>query len=150
MTEGAQRSARSSLAPALGAAALAAVALVLSIGMLLWRSGAQRQVIDAETARCRNGDLAACDNLRSQCLKRSGESCTALAESILANNPQRDAHEALRLLNEGCDLRDRNACLRAASLLQAGTLLPPDAPTAARLRQRACTLGAPQACPSSE
>lgn len=144
MNEGVRRSA--GIGPALGAVGVAVVAVVLSIGILLWRSGAQRQVIDAETARCRNADLVACDNLRSQCIKRSGESCTALAESILASAAPHDTREAVRLLGEACELRDRNACVRAASLLSKGDGVPADPGRATELRARACTLGATDAC----
>jgi hypothetical protein len=144
MNEGVRRSA--GLGPVLGAVGVAIAALVLSIGVLVWRSGAQRQVIDAQTARCRNADLAACDNLRSQCIKRSGESCTALAESILASAAPHDIREAVRLLAEACELRDRNACLRAASLLAKGDGVPADPGRATQLRARACTLGATDAC----
>src|SRR5882672_9401971 len=108
-------SSRSNIAPALGAAAVAVLAVVGAVVILVWRGGAQRDLLDAEMARCQQADMAACDALRSQCMKRSGEACESLAESLLRS--KRDAKDAMRLLSEACALSTRKACLRGGRLL---------------------------------
>src|SRR4051812_16967300 len=127
MTEGARRAPHlAGLGPVLGAVGVAGGALVLSVAILVWRGGAQRQVLDAETARCRKADLAACDQLRSQCIKRSGESCTPPAESIPAPPAPPDTREAVRPPGEACELRARPACLRPSKPLGTGDGPPAD------------------------
>lgn len=135
---------RSNIAPALGAAAVAVLAVVGAVALLIWRGGAQRDLLDAEMARCEKADMAACDALRSQCMKRSAEACESLAESLFRSN--RDMKDAVRLLSEACALSNRNACLRGGRRLLEGDGVPKDTATATRLLDRGCNLGAREAC----
>src|SRR5882724_1560647 len=117
MTDAMRLSGKSGMAPALGAAGFTLLAVGISLGILVWRGGAQREILDAESARCIKADLKACDVLRNQCLKRNGEACEALASSIWQSGPNRDLREAMRLYSESCQLRDRSACVGAARKL---------------------------------
>jgi TPR repeat protein len=128
---------RSNMAPALGAAAVTVLAAVGAVVIIVWRGGAQRDLLDAEMARCQKADMAACDALRSQCMKRSAEACESLAESLFRSN--RDMKDAMRLSN-------RNACLRGGRRLLEGNGVPKDIAEATRLLDRGCTLGAREAC----
>ncbi|HEX4335456.1 MAG TPA: hypothetical protein VH062_06050 [Polyangiaceae bacterium] len=146
MTDAAPQTARSGYAPAIGAAAIAVVALGLSVGMLVWRGGAQREVLDAVTARCERSEPQACDALRNLCLKRNGDGCEALAQTILAAKPPGDVRDAMHLLSEACELRNRRACMTAARKLLDGDGIPKDTAEAARLLDRGCELGEREAC----
>ena len=92
--------------------------------------------------------MAACDALRSQCMKRSAEACESLAESLFRSN--RDTKDAMRLLAEACALSNRNACLRGGRRLLEGNGVPKDIAEATRLLDRGCTLGAREACALKE
>ena len=149
MTDATGGSPRSNMAPALGAAAVAVLAVAGAVGLLVWRGGAQRDLLDAEMARCQKADMAACEALRSQCLKRSAEACESLAESLLRSH--RDTKDAMRLLSEACALSNRNACLSGGRrLLEGGDGLPKDVSGAVRLLDRGCRLGAREACALAE
>jgi hypothetical protein len=148
MTDASSGSNRSNILPALGAAGVAVLAVVGAVALLIWRGGAQRDLLDAEMARCQKADMAACDALRSQCMKRSGEACESLAESLLRSG--RDTKDAVRLLSEGCALGNRNACLGGGRRLLEGDGVPKDTATATRLLDRGCKLGAREACALTE
>jgi hypothetical protein len=139
---------RSNIAPALGAVAVAVLAIAAAVALLVWRGGAQRDLLDAEMARCLKADMAACDALRSQCIKRSGEACESLAESLFRSN--RDTKDAMRLMSEGCALGNRNACLRGGRRLLEGNGIRKDVAEAKRLLERGCRLGAREACSLDE
>ena len=141
-------SSRSNLAPALGAVAVAVLAIAGAVALLVWRGGAQRDLLDAEMARCMKADMVACDALRSQCIKRSGEACESLAESLFRTN--RDTKDAIRLMSEACTLGDRNACLRGGRRLLEGNGVPKDTAAATPLLERGCKLGAREACALEE
>jgi TPR repeat protein len=123
------------------------LALGIAVGVALWQSSAQRQVLDAQQERCAKGDAASCDALRSLCLKRYGDACESLAEAILASPAERrDDRDAMRLLSEACDLRSRRACVRGARKLLEGEGVAKDPDGAKRLVDRGCELGAKEAC----
>jgi TPR repeat protein len=133
--------------PAIGGAILASALCVgIAVGFLRWREDAQRQLLNERKGRCGRGDLAACDLLRSACLKRVGEGCLALAETYLAPGPRHDGPEGVRLLTEACDHHMVEACRRAALLYEEGRDVPLDRDRAAALLKRACTLGDATAC----
>jgi len=147
VTEAVHKVDRSGLWPALWALAAGVLALGGAVAVALWQSGAQRQVLDAQQGRCEKGDPGACDALRSLCLKRNGDGCEALAESILASPPERrDVRDAMQLLSEACELRTRRACVRAGRKLLEGDGVAKDPAAAARLFDRGCELGAREAC----
>jgi hypothetical protein len=125
---------------------IALVALGLSVGLLVWRGGAQREVLDTVTARCEKGDPGACDALRNLCLRRNGDGCEALATTILTAPSKGDVRDAMHLLSEACELRNRRACLRAGRKLLDGDGVSRDAAEAGRLLARGCELGDPEAC----
>jgi TPR repeat protein len=79
-------------------------------------------------------------------MKRSGEACTALAESILGAGGGADVREAMRLLKEGCLYRDRTACMHAGRMYLSGDRVAKDADQARSLLDRACELGAKEGC----
>ena len=139
---------RSNMAPALGAVAVAVLAVAGAVGLLVWRGGAQRDLLDAEMARCQKADLTACDALRSQCLKRSAEACESLAESLLRSH--RDTKDAMRLLSDACALGNRNACLGGGRRLLEGDGIQKDVAEAVKLLDRGCRLGAREACALAE
>ncbi len=150
MTNAAPRTDRSGVAPALGAVAIGIVALGASVGMLMWRSSAQREVLDAVRGRCEQSQPAACDALRNLCLKRNGDACEALAEAILAKPSKGDVRDAMQLLTEACEFGNRRACVRAARKFLAGDGVQKDLSEAARLLTRGCELGAREACALNE
>ena len=55
--------------------------------------------------------------------------------------------KGLAAATKACDLHDPWACQAAATLVAEGKGTVPDADHAARLRARACSLGAAEACP---
>jgi len=129
-----------------GAAIAAAIAAVAALGFLDWRASEQSRAFEADRAGCQQGTQRACDKLRTACDKRSALACETLAELYLAGvGVTRSEAEALRFLQDACEHRSASACLRAADLKErqgpasAGS-------TATALRQRACSLGAQQAC----
>jgi TPR repeat protein len=137
---------RAGLLAAFGALALTIVAIVGSLGFLWWRSNEQLRVLDVRKGRCAGGDASACDLLRNACLKRSADGCAALGNALLATGPRHDATEGLRLLGEACTYRQRDACLRAGTLLTTGTDVPKDEAAGRRLLDRACLMGLKDAC----
>jgi TPR repeat protein len=147
MAEAVRKLDRSGVAPALWGVATGVLALGIAMGVALWQGSAQRQVLDAQQARCGKGDAAACDALRSLCLKRYGDACESLAEAMLASpTDKRDDRDAMRLLSEACDLHNRRACVRAARKLLDGDGVAKDAAGAKRFLERGCELGAKEAC----
>jgi TPR repeat protein len=146
MTDAMRLSGKSGMAPALGAAGFTVLAVGISLGILVWRGGAQREILDAESARCIKADLKACDVLRNQCLKRNAEACESLASSIWQSGPNRDLREAMRLYSDACQMRDRNACVAMARKLMEGDGVPKDEAASATLLDRGCELGAKEAC----
>jgi TPR repeat protein len=138
--------ARAGLTAAFGALAITAVALFGSMGFLRWRSAEQRRVLDDRSVRCKSNDIAACDLLRSACIKRSGDGCVALADAYAAPGPNHDPRESLRLLDEACTYRSADACLRAAKLQLAGGATPKNPIQARSLVERGCELGNAEAC----
>jgi hypothetical protein len=145
MTASAQK--LSGPAPVLWALGTGVLAVVIAVGISLWQAGAQREVLDTQGARCEQGVAAACDTLRSLCLKRYGDACQALAGAILASPPpKQDVRDAMRLLSEACDLRSRDACVRAGRKLLDGDGVAKDPAEAKRLLDRGCELGAKEAC----
>jgi TPR repeat protein len=131
----------------LWAAGVGVLAIGFALGVSMWQSGAQRQVLDTQNGRCKNGEAAACDTLRNLCLKRNGDACESLADALLAAPPERrDVRDAMHLLMEGCELRNRRACVTAGRKLLAGDGVAKDEAEASRLFGRACELGAREAC----
>jgi TPR repeat protein len=137
---------RSALPAILGALVLSTLCAIVAVALLKWRAEAQSRVFSERQKFCAAGELAACDLLRSACLKRSGEACVGLAETYIGAGPRRDAPEAARLLSEACEYRVIEGCLRAASLYVEGRDVPPDQDRARTLRKRACVLGDKGAC----
>lgn len=137
---------RGALPAILGALFASALCVGTAVGFLRWRAEAQQEILNERKGRCGHGDVAACDLLRSACLKRVGEACLALAESHLGSGPRHDAQEAVRLLTEACDHHVAEACRRAAALYKEGREVPVDRDRAAALMQRACTSGDKDAC----
>ncbi|HVW27104.1 MAG TPA: hypothetical protein VHC69_17180 [Polyangiaceae bacterium] len=147
MSASAQKIDRSGLAPVLWALGTGVLAVIVAVGISLWQSGAQRQVLDTQQARCEQGVTAGCDALRTLCLKRYGDACEALAGAILASPSERqDSRDAMRLLTEACDLRNRRACVRGAHKLLDGDGVAKDPAEGKRLAERGCELGATEAC----
>lgn len=135
----------------IGGAILAVVlAISVTLGFLTWRAGEQRRVLDLRGAKCTGGDAASCDDLRSACVKRSGDACMTLAEAHLRKGPHRDAAEGLRLLGDACTFRHAGACLRAGRAHLDGELAQKDAARARTLLVRGCELGAREACALGE
>lgn len=132
---------------AIGGALLASVLCVgIAVGFLKWRADAQLGILNERKLLCGRGELAACDLLRSACLKRIAEACLSLGESYLAPGPRHDGPEGARLLSEACDHHMVDGCRRAASLYAEGREVPPDPDRAAALMKRACALGDTAAC----
>jgi hypothetical protein len=151
MTEAVRKVDRSGVAPALWGVGAGVLALGIAVAVSLWQSSAQREVLDARRGRCENGDAAACDGLRSLCLKRYGDACEALAQAILASPPdKRDNRDAMRFFGEACALRSRRACVTAARKLLDGDGVAKDPAEAKRLLARGCELGAREACALDE
>jgi TPR repeat protein len=147
MTTATRKIDRSGVAPALWGVGSGVLALGIAVGVSLWQSGAQRQVLDADQARCGRGDTTACDALRSLCLKRYGDACEALAEAIFVlPADKRDTRDAMRLLGEACELRTRRACVSAGRKLLEGNGVAKDPAEAKRLLARGCELGEKDAC----
>jgi hypothetical protein len=132
--------------PAIGALVGTILALGISVGFLVWRSGEQRRVLDDRTGRCVQGDRIACDQLQSACLKRSGDACVALADSRLAAGPSHDPDAGRRLLGEACEYRHREACLRGGRMSLEAEGARKDLPAARALLDRGCELGSHEAC----
>jgi TPR repeat protein len=137
---------RGAIPAIVGALLASALCVGIAVGFLRWRADAQKEILSERKTRCSGGDAAACDLLRSACLKRVGEACVALAESHLASGPRHDGPEGARLLAEACDHHVIEACRRAASLYEEGREVPPERDRAAALMQRACTFGDKAAC----
>jgi hypothetical protein len=151
MTEAVRKTDRSGVAPALWGVGTGVLALGIAVGVSLWQSSAQREVLDTQQARCGNGNAASCDALRSLCLKRYGDACESLGEAVFASPPdKRDTRDAMRLLGEACKLRSRRACVTAARKLLDGDGVPKDPAEAKRLLARGCELGEREACALDE
>ena len=149
--EAARATPRAGLAPALWAVGAGVFAIAFAIGVSMWQSSAQREVLDTQRGRCTDGNAAACDVLRNLCLKRHGDACESLAEALLAAPPdRRDVRDAMHLFGEACELRDRSACVTAGRKLLAGDGVEKDVAQASRLFDRGCELGAREACALKE
>jgi TPR repeat protein len=133
-----------------GAAVAAVVAAAAALGFLSWRASEQARAFEADRASCRQGKHQACDKLRTACDKRSAHACETLADLYLSGDGViRSEAEALRFLRDACEHRSAQGCLRAAALQEKQASTVSEA-TAAALRERACSLGAKQACAYSE
>jgi TPR repeat protein len=133
-----------------GAALAVALAIGVTLGFLTWRAGEQRRVLDLRGHKCAEGDVASCDDLRSACVKRSGDACVTLAEVHLAGGPRWDGAEGLRLLGDACTFRHAGACLRAGRAYLEGRIVTKDVARARPLLARGCELGAREACALGE
>jgi len=134
------------LLPIGGAVLATVVAVGVTIAFLAWRTGEQHRVLEARTARCKQGDATSCEDLGSACLKRSGNACAALADIAFAEGPHHDPTEAMRLLGEACVYHHAFSCLRKGRKLLEGDGVPKDAAEARALLDRGCNLGAHEAC----
>jgi TPR repeat protein len=122
------------------------LAVLGSIGFLEFRAKEEFRLFAARSTLCVQGTVAACDQLRSACVKRSGDACFALANAVLSPGPRHDAAEGVHLLTQACDLRHAAACERAATELMEGRDVPKDERAGRELRLRACKLGIRDAC----
>jgi TPR repeat protein len=125
-------------------------ALGVTVGFLTWRAGEQRRVLDLRGARCAEGDATSCEDLRSACVKRSGDACVTLADAHLRQGPHKDTAEGLRLLGDACTFRHGDACLRRGRAFLEGDPAERDVARARPLLERGCQLGAREACALSE
>jgi TPR repeat protein len=137
---------RSALPAILGAVLASLFSVLIAIGFLRWRADAQRRAISEHQRRCEAGDGAACDLLRSACMKRSPEGCVALGDVCLGPGPRHDPAEGARLISEACEYHFVEACRRAASLYDGIGEVAPDPDRARALRKRACSFGDESAC----
>jgi len=129
----------------IGALALVVLSAAAAVVFLAWRASAQHDVLTGRAGKCRAGDAAACDSLRTACLKRSPEACELLAGAYLAEKGP-DPHEAVGLFEEACTYRGADGCFRAGSMVAAGQGVPKDASHARDLFTRGCSLGSADAC----
>ena len=130
----------------LGALVASLFCVAIAVGFVWWRADAQRRFLGERQRLCGQGEISACDLLRSACLKRSAEGCMALAETYLGPGPRHDGREGARLLGEACEYHAVDGCRRAALLYEEGRDAPPDRDRAADLRKRACALGDKALC----
>src|SRR5690606_6715884 len=85
------------------------------------------------------------------CELRHAPSCTALANRV-SFGPGQDRSKAKTLLQKGCDLGERNACLSLGLAIETGSLeesragYTPDAIRAVMLIRQSCRLGNGYAC----